>query len=49
MNNLIADLSEQVYAKCNSGTCYIDHIIYVDDVKWGVNKLKANKSDVNAT
>ena len=48
MNNLIADLSEQVNAKCNSGTCYIDNIIYVDDVRWGVNKLKANRNDVNA-
>ena len=25
-----------------------DHIIYVDDERWGVNKLKSHKSDVNA-
>ena len=48
MSNLIADLSEQANAKCNNCICYSDHIIYVDDVRWGVNKLKAHKCDVNA-
>lgn len=47
MDELLQEMSDSVSTQCQSGNCYCDHVITVDDVKDAVGKLKSDKADAN--
>lgn len=45
MCNMLDDLSHGIKHKCKYGNCYNDHLITVNDVQNGLNRLKKKKGD----